>query len=179
MNGYLATLAGQTKTIMDASAIQLTRESMAERMIEAAEAARETNRATIKTSQELHRQANADQMLAIGAVRTKQEQYRNILYCGGAALAVSLLWLIYPGWVANVGPQDWLWPERVAGRTRGEATLWHAGIRLMRAGNPEGWQAIVVATHIARENRDTITACAKAAIKTNKPVRCAIGIEKP
>jgi hypothetical protein len=144
MNGYLATLAGQTKTIMDAPAMQLTPESMAERIGEASEAARETDRATIKKSQELHHQAHADQMRAVGTIRTKQEQRRNIFYCGGgAALAMSLLWLIYPGFAASIGPQSWLWPERVARRTPGEPTLWDADIRLMRVGNPEGWQAVV------------------------------------
>jgi hypothetical protein len=179
MNGYLATLAGQTRTIMDAPAMQLTPEGMAARIDEAAEAARETDRATIKKSQDLHHQAHADQMRAVGAIRTKHEQRWHMFYCGGgAALAVSLLWLIYPGWAASIGPQSWLWPEGVARRTLGEASLWDAGIRLMRAGNPDGWQAIVDAADLARENRDTIATCEKAAAKAGKPVRCTIRIRK-
>ena len=179
MNGSLTTLAGQTKNIMDAPAMQLTPESMAERIGEAAVAARETDRATIKKSLELHHQAHADQMRAVGTIRTKQEQRRQILYCGGGvALAISLLWLIYPGWAASIGPQSWLWPERVASRTLGEPSLWDAGIRLMRAGNPEGWRLIVDAADLARENRDTIATCEKAAAKAGKPVRCTISIRK-
>lgn len=179
MNGYLATLAGQTKKIMDAPAMQLTPECMAERIGEAAHAARETDRATIKKSQELHHQTHADQMRAVGAIRTKQKQRWHMLYCGGGAvLALSLLWLIYPGWAASIGPQSWLWPERVARRTLGEPSLWDAGIRLMRAGNPEGWQAIVDAADLARENRDTIAACEKMATKVDKSVRCTISVRK-
>lgn len=179
MNGYLATLAGQTKTIMDAPAMQLTPESMAERIDVAADAARETDRATIKKSQELHHQVHADQMRAVGAIRTKQEQRWQMFYCGGGvALATALLWLIYPGWAASIGPQSWLWPERVARRTLGEPSLWDAGIRLMRAGNPEGWQLIVDAADLARENGDTLAACEKAAVKVGKPVRCTISIRK-
>lgn len=178
MNGYLATLAGQTKKIMDAPAMQLTPESLAERISEAAKVARETDRATIRKSQELHRQAHADIQQATGAVRTKQQQRWHMLYCGGgAALAVTLLWLIYPGWAANIGPQGWLWPERVARRTLGEASLWDAGIRLMQAGNPEGWQAIVDAADMRRENSDTIAACERAAAKSKEPVRCTIRIK--
>jgi len=180
MNGYLATVAGQTKTIMDAPAMQLTPESMVGRIGEAAVAARETDRATIKKSQELHHQVHADQMRAVGAIRTKQEQRWHMLYCGGgAALVMSLLWLIYPGWAASIGPQSWLWPERVARRTLGEASLWDAGIRLMRAGNPDGWQVIVDAADLARENHDTIAACKKAAARSKGPVRCAISIRNP
>jgi hypothetical protein len=179
MNGYLATLAGQTKTIMEAPAMHLTPESMAERIGEAAEAARATDRATIKKSLELHHQAHADQLRAVGAIRTKQKQRWHILYCGGgAALTIALLWLIYPGWAASIGPQSWLWPERVASRTLGEPSLWDAGIRLMRAGNPEGWRLIVDAADLARENRDTIATCEKAAAKAGKPVRCTISIRK-
>ncbi|WP_336970016.1 DUF6118 family protein [Sphingobium aromaticiconvertens] len=179
MNGYLATLAGQTKTIMDAPAMQLTPESMAERINVAADAARETDKATIKKSLELHHQAHADQMRAVGATRTKQQQRWHIFYCvSGAAVAISLLWLIYPGWAAGIGPQSWLWPERVARRTLGEPTLWDAGIRLMRTDNPEAWEAIVNAADMADENRDTITACEHAAAKIKEPVRCTISIRK-
>ncbi|MEG8223354.1 DUF6118 family protein [Sphingomonas sp. HH69] len=179
MNGYLATLAGQTKTIMEAPAMHLTPESMAERIGEAAEAARATDRATIKKSLELHHQAHADQMRAVGTIRTKQEQRWQIVYCGGgAALTIALLWLIYPGWAASIGPQSWLWPERVASRTLGEPSLWDAGIRLMRAGNPEGWRLIVDAADLARENRDTIVACEKAAAKIKGHVRCSIRIRR-
>ena len=177
MNGYLATLAGQTKTIMDAPAMQLTPENMAGRIGDAAQAARETDKATIKKSLELHHQAHADQMRAVGAVRTKQEQRWQMLYSGGgAALTVSLLWLIYPGWAASIGPQSWLWPERVARRTLGEPSLWDAGIRLMRAGNPDGWQAIVDAADLARENRDSISACQRAAAKAKGPVSCTVRV---
>ena len=179
MNGYLATLAGQTKTIMEAPAMQLTPEGMAERIDVAADAARATDKATIKKSLELHHQAHADQMRAIGTVRTKREQRMHIFYCGGGvALVMALLWLIYPGWAASIGPQSWLWPERVARRTLGEPSLWDAGIRLMRAGNPEGWQMIVDAVDLVRENRDTIAACEKMAIKADKSVRCTISIRK-
>lgn len=180
MNGYLATVAGQTKTIMEAPAMQLTPESMAERIDVAADAARETDRASIKKSQELHHQAHADQMRAIGAVRAKQKQRWHIFYCsGGTTLAISLLWLVYPGWAASIGPQSWLWPERVARRTLSEPSLWDAGIRLMRAENPDGWQAIVDAADLARENRDSISACQKAAAKANEPVSCTVSVTMP
>jgi hypothetical protein len=48
----------------------------------------------------------------------------------------------------------------------GEASLWDAGIRMMRAGDPEGWQAIVDAADLARENREAIDACERHAAKT-------------
>ena len=177
MNGYLATLAGQTKTIMEAPAMQMTPESMAQRIDVAAEAARATDKATINKSLELHHQAHADQMRALGTIRTKQEQRWQMFYCGsGTALAVSLLWLIYPGWAASIGPKSWLWPERVARRMLGEASQWDAGIRLMRTDNPDGWQVIVDAADLARENRDSISACQRSAAKARKPVSCTVRV---
>ncbi|QHD67943.1 hypothetical protein GS397_13455 [Sphingobium yanoikuyae] len=177
IGGTLATLTAQTKKIADAPAMELTPENMGERIKQAAAQAREADRATIQQSRELHSEAHADQMQAIGTIRTKEQQRLHLLYAvGGATLAVSLLWLIYPGWAAGIGPQGWLWPERVARRTLGEATLWDAGIHLMRAGNPDGWQALVDATDIRQANRDAIAACEMAAEKAKEPVRCTIKV---
>lgn len=134
MGGHLASIAAQTEAVQESPALKMIPESMAERIATAAEAARETDKATIKKSQEVHAQAYADLKRATGTVRTRQERRWQMLCTGiGTALAVSLVWLVYPGWAPNIGPQSWHWPERVAGRTIGEPTLWDAGIRLMRA----------------------------------------------
>ena len=109
-----------------------------------------------------------------GTLRTKAEQWWYVLYTiGGKILAVSLLWPIYPGWAASIGPQGWHWLEGVAHRTMGEPTLWDGGIRLMRAGNPKGWQAIMDAADMRQANRDAIAACERATIKAKEPVRCS------
>ena len=180
IGGHLATLAPQMKRLADAPATQLTPESMAGRIAEAAKAARETDKATIGQSLDLHRRACADLGDAVGKVRARAQQRWHMLYAAiGTALAVSLLWLVYPGWAASIGPQGWHWPEGVARRVLGEPTLWDAGIRLMRAGNPEGWQAIVDAADIARENRDALTACQKDAAKAKERVRCTIKVASP
>lgn len=178
--GHLATMAGQMKRLADAPAMQVTPESMAERMLAASEAAREPDKASIKQARDLHRESQADLIRVIGTVRTKHEQRWHMLYTGmGTALAISLLWLVYPGWAAGIGPQRWNWPERVARRVLGEPTLWDAGIRLMRADNPEAWQAIVDAADMARANRNAIAACQKAAAKAKEPVRCTIRVRAP
>ncbi|HUD93010.1 DUF6118 family protein [Sphingobium sp.] len=180
INAALAEIAKHMKAFSQSEALNMTPESMAERIIGSAEAARETDKASIKQAQALLREAHADQMKAIGAIRTKGQQRWHILYAGtGTALAVSLLWLFYPGWAASLGPNSWHWPERVATRTMGEPSPWDAGIRLMRAGNPEGWQAIEDAADMRQANRDAIAACARAAAKAKEPVRCTIRIGQP
>jgi hypothetical protein len=177
INANLADLAKRMKAVEQSEALRITPESMAERIAAAAEAARESDTIAIKEARELHRQTIAAMSRATGTLRAKEDQRRHMLYAiGGAILAISLLWLVYPGWAANIGPQGWLWPERVARRTMGEPTLWDAGIRLMRAGNPEGWQAIIDAADMRQANRETIAACERAAAKAKESVRCTIRI---
>jgi hypothetical protein len=179
MNGVLANMTARMKGIEEAPALQITPESMGDRIAAAAGAARETDRIAIKEAQELHRQTVATMSRAAGRLHDRRQQRRQLLYAiGGAIFAISLLWLIYPGWAASIGPQSWLWPERAARRTMGEPTLWDAGMRLMRAGNPEGWQIIVDAADMRQANRDTIAACERAAAKAKEPVRCTIRIER-
>ncbi len=177
INAALAEFAKYMKALSQSEALKMTPENMAERIIASAEAAREADKASIKQAQALLREAHADQMRAIGAIRSKDQQRRHMFYTGiGTALAVSLLWLAYPGWAASLGPNGWHWPERVAARTMGEASPWEAGIRLMRAGNPDGWQAIVDAADTRQANRDAIATCERAAERAKEPVRCTIRI---
>jgi len=180
MNSHLAALVGETRAIRESPAQRLTPKSLAHEIAEAAKIAREADSATIAQSLNLHREADADLRRAVGTVRTKDQQRWYMAYCGGGVLlAISLLWLIYPGWLASIGPRSWLWPEAVARRALGEASLWDAGVRLMRAGNPEGWQAIVDAADMRRANRDIINTCELAAEKAKETVRCTIRINPP
>lgn len=177
INATLAEFAKHMKALSQSEALRVTPEGMAERIATAAEAARAADRIAIKDMRELTRQSNAAINKAIGTIRAKEGQRNHLLYAVGIAILVlSLLWLLYPGWAASMAPQSWQWPERVARRTMGEPTLWDAGIRLMRAGNPEGWQAIVDAADMRQANRETIAACERAAAKAKEPVRCTIRI---
>jgi hypothetical protein len=177
INAALAEIAKHMKTFSQSEALSMTPESMGERIRGSAEAAREADKASINQAQGLLRETHVDQMRAIGAIRTKDRQRQHTLYASlGTALAVSLLWLFYPGWAASLGANSWYWPERVATRTMGEASPWEAGIRLMRAGNPEGWKAIVEAADMRQANRDAISACERAAEKVRRQVRCTIKI---
>ncbi|QNG44456.1 MULTISPECIES: DUF6118 family protein [Sphingobium] len=180
INAALAEIAKHMKAFSQSEALKMTPESIAERIIVSAEAARETDKASIKQAQMILHEAHADQMKAIGAIRTKDRQWWHMLYTSiCTALAVSLLWLVYPGWAAGLAPSGWNWPERVAKRTMGEPSQWDAGLRLMRAGNPLGWQAIVDAVEMRQANRDAIAACERAAAKAEEPVRCTIRIDQP
>ena len=177
INANMAEFAKQMKALSQSEALRMTPENMGERIDAVAEAAREADRITIKDMRELNRQSNVAINKAVGTLRAKQDQRWHMLYAIGVAiLAIFLLWLFYPGWAASMAPQGWQWPERVARRTMGEPTLWDAGIRLMQAGNPEGWQAIVDAADMRQANLETIAACDRAAEKAKEPVQCTIRI---
>jgi len=179
IGSVLTDIGKRLKAIEQSPALEITPESMADRITEAASAAREIDRATIRKAQELQQQTNADSNKVIGRVRTRTEHRRQLLCCGlSVAIAVSLLDLVYPGWTANLGPRSWHWPERVAGRALGEVTMWDAGVRMMRTDNPEGWQTIVDAAEMRRANHDSIDACERSAAKASAPVQCMIKIER-
>lgn len=178
MDGRLRKIAGNILWIAEQPAMKLTPETMSAQIVEAAKGAREADRAAIRQSLDLHRETHSGLQAAIGSVRTKEQQRWQLLYCCvGTTLAVSLLWLIYPGWAASVGPRRWLWPEATARRTLGEASLWDAGIRLMRAASPEKWEVIVAATELSHSNRDSINACKQAAAKVKGTVKCSIKVD--
>ena len=178
MNSYLVELAAQAQKMAKAPAMQITPENMAARIDQAARQAREADRINIEQARMLLNDARENQMRAIGHLRTRREQRWHIAYSAiGATVAVMLLWLLYPGWAAHIGPQSWLWPERVARRTMGEPTLWDAGIRLMRTADPKIWKAIVRDVDLARANRAAIDDCMQKTVNSKKPTRCIILVQ--
>jgi hypothetical protein len=158
-------------------AMQMTPDSIGNRIAAAAESARRTDHDRISQARDdLHHAAQA--MRSVTAhVRTAAEQ-RQQLYqaAGGAFLAGVLLWSFLPGTIARAMPDSWHWPERMAARMVGEATLWDAGARLMQSDSAEAWSALAQAADMQRDNRDAIDACRKSAASSRLPVRCTVRI---
>ncbi|WP_317152706.1 DUF6118 family protein [Sphingopyxis indica] len=179
-NAWLANILQRLETIEAAPALDVTPETMGARIAAAAHKAREDDEASIRRVREDQRDSVQALRQIIGHARTQQSQREHLLWgIGGGILAGCLLWAILPGMIASSVPENWHWPERAARRTMGEATLWGAGMRLMHAGNPEGWQAIVDAADMRQANHDAIAACERAAAKAKKPVRCMMRIKAP
>jgi hypothetical protein len=87
---------------------------------------------------------------------------------GGAILSASV-----PGAVAGLAPQSWGWPERLAALSLG-GDLWNAGERMLAIADWVRWRAVEHAKHLADDNAPAITACATAAAKGGRPVRCQV-----
>lgn len=158
-------------------AMQMTPDSIGQRIAAAAEAARRSDQDRISQARSDLNHA-AQEMHSVSAhARTAVEQ-RQQLYqvAGGALLAGILLWSFLPGTIARVMPESWRWPERMAARMVGASSRWDAGARLMQSDSPEAWNALAQAADIQRDNRDAIGACRKTAATSQQPVRCTVRI---
>lgn len=158
-------------------AMQMTPDSIGNRIAAAAESARRSDQDQISQARDdLHHAAQAMRSVTAHA-RTAAEQ-RQQLYqvAGGALLAGILLWSFLPGTIARAMPESWHWPERMATRMVGESTRWDAGARLMQSDSAEAWSALAQAAEIQRDNRDAIDACRKNAATSQQPVRCTVRI---
>lgn len=158
-------------------AMQMTPDSIGQRIAAAAESAWRSDQDRISQARDdLHHAAQAMRSVTAHA-RTAAEQ-RQQLYqvAGGALLAGILLWSFLPGTIARAMPDSWQWPERMATRMLGESTRWDAGARMMRSDSAEAWSALAQAADIQRDNRDAIDACRKNAATSQQSVRCTVRI---
>jgi hypothetical protein len=175
----LGAIAQGLVAVADKPAMQLTPEGLAARIEAAAEKSRASDKATLREAREAHQEAARIIHGLVGAVRGTDEQRKHLIWaaCGGLA-AGCLLWAILPGVVLRALPDSWHMPESMAAHIIGEPTLWEAGIRMMRAGSEEAWQALANAAEMLRDNREAIEACEQTASKAKEPVRCSIKIRR-
>jgi hypothetical protein len=161
----------------DHPAMQMTPDSIGNRIAAAADSARRSDHDRIAQARnDLHHAAQEMRSVTAHA-RTAAEQ-RQQLYqvAGGALLAGILLWSFLPGTIARAMPERWHWPERMAARMVGQDTPWSAGKRMMRADDPVMWDAIVLASRIEQENREVIAGCVKNANGGGQVVRCSVKV---
>lgn len=158
-------------------AMQMTPDSIGQRIAAAAESARRSDHDRISQARSDLNHAAQEMRSVTAQARTAAEQ-RLQLYqvAGGALLAGILLWSFLPGTLARTMPEGWHWPERLAARMVGESTRWDAGARLMQSDSPEAWNALVQAADIRRDNREAIDACRKTAASSQQLVRCTVKI---
>lgn len=173
----MGAIDGSLKGMAGHPAMQMTPDSIGQRIAAAAEAARRSDQDRISQARSDLNQAAQEMRSATAHARTTSEQ-RQQLYqvAGGALLAGILLWSFLPGTVARAMPESWHWPERMAARLVGAISRWDAGARMMQSDSAEAWNALVQAAEIQRDNRDAIDACRKTAATSQQPVRCSVKI---
>ena len=158
-------------------AMQMTPDSIGNRIAAAAEAARRSDQDRISQARNDLNHAAQEMRSVTAHARTAAEQRRQLYrVAGGALLAGILLWSFLPGTIARAMPESWHWPERMAARMVGAPSRWDAGARLMQSDSPEAWNALVQAADIQRDNRDAIDACRRTAATSQQPARCTVKI---
>lgn len=168
------------QTIVGKPAMDLTPESMAQRIDHAARQARQTDQKELRSAQDRCDSVSRDLRGLIATAQAAHEQRRHLIWAaGGGLLAGCLLWSIMPGVILRALPASWHMPESMAAHIIGEPSLWEAGIRLMQAESPQAWRATSAAAEMRRDNREKIAACEKAALSAKKQVRCTIRIGHP
>ncbi len=175
----MGAIDGSLKSMAGHPAMQITPDSIGNRIAAAAEAARRSDQDRITQARSDLSHA-AQEMRSVTAHARIAVEQRQQLYqvAGGALLAGILLWSFLPGTIARAMPESWYWPERMAARMVGAVSRWDAGARLMQSDSPEAWQALVQAADIQRDNRDAIDACRKTAATSQQPVRCTVKIRQ-
>lgn len=163
MNTRLAALAKGMAVIANKPAMTMTPEGLAARMNAAAEQSRAADRVTLREAREAHQEAARIIHSLVGVLRGASEQRKRLLWATGGGLAAGcLLWSILPGVVLRALPTSWHMPESMAAHIIGEPTLWDAGARMMRTGDPASWAMITTAVRVRHDNRETIATCKKA-----------------
>lgn len=173
----MGAISDNLKAMASNPAMQMTPDSIGNRIAAAAEAARRSDQDRISQARSDLSHAAQEMRSVISHARTATEQ-RQQLYqvAGGALLAGILLWSFLPSTIARAMPESWYWPERMAARMVGASSRWDAGARMMQSDSPEAWNALVQAAEIQRDNRDAIDACRKAAATSKQAVRCTVKI---
>ena len=173
----LGAISRGINTIADHPAMQLTPDSLGARIEAVAESARRSDHDRIRQARADMDHATRDLRSLTAQARTAGEQRQQLLQvAGGCVLAGIFLWSFLPGTIARTMPESWHWPERIATRMVGASSLWDAGARMMQAGDPQAWNALLHAADIQRDNREVIEACRKSAATSQQPVRCTVRI---
>lgn len=161
-------------------AMELTPETMAQRIDRAVRQARESAEGEMRRAQVQLNNAVYELRGTTSTLRAAHQQRRHLIWAaGGGVLAGCLLWSILPGAVARAVPDRWQLPERMAAHIVGAPSLWEGGMRLMQAGSPAAYRAISAAAVMRHDNKGKIAGCEKAARGAKKRVRCTIMVGHP
>ncbi len=165
------------KNMADHPAMQMTPDSIGNRITAVAEAARRSDQDRISQARSDLHHASQELRNVSAHTRTVADQRQQLIrVAGGALLAGILLWSFLPGTIARGVPESWHWPERMAARLVGAPTVLEAGIRLIRSQNPEAWAAMLDTERLERENREVLTRCRAKAAKDRHAVDCSLRV---
>jgi phage host-nuclease inhibitor protein Gam len=169
----LERLTAATANMARAPALKLTPDNYAAQVRRAAEDAARPAVAELQRVQAL----SAMLERALGGVKTRKEQRRQLLRVTGGALAAGVLLcvLLLPP-ITRALPREWHVPEKLAAGVVG-ADRWAAGQRMMEGYAPAVWGRITSMARLEMTNRKVLNACTRNAQRSKQAQRCAIWVE--
>lgn len=175
MAKQLGAVGGYLRGMTAHPAMQLTPETVADRIAVAAQSARRADQDQIVQSRTELQHATRELRTITNTARTSAEQRALLMWTAGAGMLTgALLWSFLPGAAARALPDSWQLPERLAARMVDAPTVTEAGIRLIKSQDPEGWQVMQSAAQIVAQNDEALSVCKAKAEKSGTPVRCSI-----
>lgn len=175
--GDLAKVAQSVAQIAAEPALKHTPLTMAERISQAAEAARRSDHDRLIQAQSELRAAGEDLRRIVATVRTATEQRQQTVTTGGIGVLTGLfLWAGLAGPIARSLPESWQIPERMARRVLDAPTLIDAGSKLLQSADPERWEEVIQAAKLSADNREAINRCKGLSKKERRAVNCQLRI---
>jgi hypothetical protein len=172
-----ADLAATTKAsvaVAASPALRMTPKALAAEIDAVVVDARRADRVALTTASAALTKATEDLSGWIDSARQASLQNWRLIQVGIVGLvAGAILWAAVPGAVARLTPAVWGWPERLAAFSLG-GDPWNAGEQMLAVADPGRWQAVAGAERLADNDAPAIAACATAARRGGKPVRCQI-----
>lgn len=177
ISNNLTATAQRVDAMVNSPALRVTPDALARQIAAAGNEARASDQRALASA----RQSFDDMTFRLGGyLRSARDAYvqdRWLYATGAGGLIVGMLiWAGFAGIVARAMPASWQWPERMAARSL-DMEMWDAGQHLMATASPGGFGAIVAGDRIIATNRDTLSACQRAATKAKKPVHCTIEVK--
>ncbi len=178
MAKQLGAVGGYLKGMTAHPAMQLTPETVADRIAVAAQSARRADQDQIVQSRAELQHATRELRTITNTVRTSADHRITVVRTALAgALVGALIWSFMPGAIARALPDSWHLPERMATRMLDAPNATEAGIRLIRSHDPEGWKVMQFGARLEAQNREALAACTAKAEKTGAPARCSVMVD--
>lgn len=175
MAKHLGTVGRYMKDLTAHPAMQLTPETVGDRIAVAAQSARRADQDQIVQSRTELQHATRELRAITTNARTTADQRAIVMWTAIASvLAGALLWSFLPGAVARALPDNWHLPERMAARMLDAPNVTEAGIRLIWSQDPAGWQAMQFGAQLEAQNREALSACKAKAENAGTHVRCSV-----
>jgi hypothetical protein len=131
------------------------------------EVAQKYDRARQDAERERHQLAGM-----IGTMRGKRDQ---VFWLAGVFVGTLVFTLFASPVLLGELPFGW---NTNAAATVMQADRWDAGSALMQAASPQGWQDLVGASTLVRDNQEALAACQQAVVKAGKDQKCAIEVKR-